>query len=134
LSVAALVVELSVTADTLRRWKGRDRVEDRSHTAHRLQTTLTPAQEAVVVALRQTLWLPLDDLLVITREFINAAASRSGVSRLLNRQGISRLPMKTATREPHLFFTLFPSVDGDRAAVSSVRERASSRTGGSPNG
>ena len=31
-------------------WKGRkrDSVEDRSHTPHRLQTTLSPAQEAVV--------------------------------------------------------------------------------------
>jgi len=36
-----------------------------------LQTTLTPVQEAVVVELRKTLLLPLDDLLVVTREFIS---------------------------------------------------------------
>ncbi len=48
LSVAALAAELGVSEDTIRRWKYRDTVEDRSHTAHRLQTTLTPAQEAVV--------------------------------------------------------------------------------------
>jgi hypothetical protein len=36
-------------------WQGRKRdgVNDRSHTAHRLQTTLTPAQEALAVALRK---------------------------------------------------------------------------------
>lgn len=62
--MAALVAELGVTEDTIRRWKGRDSVEDRSHTSHHLQTTLTPAQEAVVVALRKTFWLPLADLLV----------------------------------------------------------------------
>lgn len=29
---------------------------------------LRPAQEAVVIALRQTRWWPLDDLLAVTRE------------------------------------------------------------------
>ncbi|CAD7853094.1 MAG: Mobile element protein, partial [Olavius algarvensis Gamma 1 endosymbiont] len=36
-----------------------------------MQTTLTPAQEVVVVELRKTLLLPLDDLLVVTRVFIH---------------------------------------------------------------
>jgi hypothetical protein len=34
---------------------------------HRLQTTLTPAQEAVAVALRRTLLVSLDDLLEVVR-------------------------------------------------------------------
>ena len=42
---------------------------DASHRPQRLQTTLSAAQEAVVVALRETLLLPLDDLLLaVTRE------------------------------------------------------------------
>ncbi len=64
---------------------------DHSHTAHRLQTTLTESQEAVVVELRRSLLLPLDDLLVITREFLNPDVSRSGLDRCLRRHGISRL-------------------------------------------
>ncbi|WP_424859328.1 IS481 family transposase [Tepidimonas sp. HKU77] len=92
LSVAALAAELGVSEDTIRRWKRRDFVEDRPHTAHRLQTTLTPAQELLVVELRKTLQLPLDDLLVVTREFINPRASRSGLYRLLKRHGLSQLP------------------------------------------
>jgi len=52
LSVAKLAAELGVSEDTIRRWRGRDSVEDRPHTAHRLQTTLTPAREAVVIAVR----------------------------------------------------------------------------------
>ena len=107
LSVAALAAELGVTEDTIRRWKDRDSVEDRSHTAHHLQTTLTPAQEAVVVALRKTLWLALDDLLVITHEFINEAASRSALSRLLRRHGISRLPVETLAGTPHKTFKTY---------------------------
>lgn len=32
------------TEQTVWKWRNRDSVEDRSHTPHRLQTTLTPAQ------------------------------------------------------------------------------------------
>ncbi len=65
-SVTHLADELGVSEDTIRRWKGRDGVADGSHTPHRLQTTLTPIQEAVVVELRKTLLRPLDDRLVVS--------------------------------------------------------------------
>lgn len=55
------------------KWKQSECFTDRSHTAQRLQTTLNRAQEMVVVQLRKTLLLPLDDLLAVTREFINPA-------------------------------------------------------------
>lgn len=47
-SVTQLADELGVSEDTIRRWKRRDTVADGLHTPHRLQTTLTPAQEVVV--------------------------------------------------------------------------------------
>ena len=65
-SVRQLADELGVSEDTIRRWKRRDGVADGSHTPHHLQTTLTPVQEVVVVELRKTLLLPLDDLLVVS--------------------------------------------------------------------
>jgi transposase InsO family protein len=52
---------------------------------------LSAAQEAIVLALRQSLYLPLDDLLFITRQHINPDVSRSGIARLLKREGMSRL-------------------------------------------
>jgi len=66
-------------------------MQDRSHRPHKLSTTLTPAQEAIVVELRRTLLLPLDDLLALTHEFINEAASRSGLDRCLRRHGVGNL-------------------------------------------
>lgn len=42
-------------------------------------------------ALRRTLLLPLDDLLVVVREFLNPNMSRSGLDRCLRRHGASRL-------------------------------------------
>ena len=67
-----------ISEQTVWKWRKRDSVHDRSHTPHRLQTTLTPAQEAVAVALRKSLLLPLDDLLSVVREFLNPNVSRSG--------------------------------------------------------
>ena len=91
LPVRRLARELGVSEDTIRRWKKRTDVEDRPHTAHRLQTNLTPFQEAVVVELRRTLMLPLDDLLAVVREFITPNVSRSGLDRCLRRHGVGSL-------------------------------------------
>ena len=41
----------------------------------------------MVVHLRRTLLLPLDDLLAVTREFICPNVSRSGLDRCLRRHG-----------------------------------------------
>ncbi|MDR2429630.1 MAG: IS481 family transposase, partial [Puniceicoccales bacterium] len=58
-SVAVLAARYGVGQRTIRRWRSREVFTDASHTAHRLQTTLTPAQEAVAVELRKCLLLPL---------------------------------------------------------------------------
>ena len=80
---SVLVGRYGVTLDTIYRWRNRTSFEDRSHTAHQLATTLTSAQEAVTVELRRMLLLPLDDLLAVTREFLNPDVSRSGLDRCL---------------------------------------------------
>ncbi|MDG4868804.1 IS481 family transposase, partial [Guyparkeria sp. 1SP6A2] len=92
--------ELGVDATTVKRWRYRDSVEDGSHTAKRLQTTLNPLQEWLVVELRKTLLLTLDDLLVVTREYINPEVSRSGLDRCLRRHGVNRLRDLLPETEP----------------------------------
>lgn len=72
-----LAARFGVTDATIYKWKKRESLVDKSHTADRLQTTLTAAQEAIVVLLRKTLFLPLDDLLAVTREFLCGDVSRS---------------------------------------------------------
>jgi transposase InsO family protein len=109
-SARVLARELGVTVDTVRRWRKRSDVHDASHTPHRLPTTLTPAQEAVAVQLRQTLLLPLDDLLVVVREFLNPAASRSGLDRCLRRHGVAKL------------VDLIPKIEGEPAAKKSFKD------------
>ena len=48
-------------------------------------------QEAIAVELRRAQLLPLNDLLVVVREFINAQGSRSGLQRCLQRHGAGQL-------------------------------------------
>ena len=59
----------------------------------------------MVVALRETLPLPLDDLLAVTREFIHPEVSRSGLDRCLRHHGVSNLK------------TLMPQEDGAKMPV-----------------
>ncbi len=91
LSEREVAKTFNITRATAAKWLKRDDVQDRSHRAHTMHTTLDSLQEGIVLALRQHLYLPLDDLFSITREYINADVSRSGIARLLKREGMGRL-------------------------------------------
>jgi transposase InsO family protein len=90
-SARVLAQRYGLSEGTVYKWKHRKNTTDRSHTAHRLQTRLTPEQEAIVVYLRRALLLPLDDLLAVTREFLCPDVSRSGLDRCLRRHGVGNL-------------------------------------------
>lgn len=102
-----LAQRFGITEQTVYKWKKRG---DRSHTAHRLQTVLTPAQETAVVHLRRTLLLPLDDLLAVTREFICPHVSRSGLDRCLRRHGAGNLNA-LKPQEPAVAYKAFKSYE-----------------------
>lgn len=88
---AALARRFGITVMTVRKWRSRDSFEDRSHTAHRLQTVMSHGQEIIAVHLRKTLLLPLDDLLAVMRELVCPEVSRSGLDRCLRRHGVGNL-------------------------------------------
>jgi len=142
--VSTLMQRYGVTAATVRKWRQRTAFHDRSHTAQRLQTTLNPAQEAIVVYLRTALLLPLDDLLAVTREFLCPQASRSGVDRCLRRHGVSNLQalLPATAAAPHKTLQdlcaglrthrcKVPATDGRRAhtALPVRRDRAGNPLG-----
>ncbi len=95
-----------VSVSTIARWKKRTTVEDASHTPHRLHTTLTPPQEAVVLALRTTLNLSLDDLLAVVRVHPCTACSsakwcRDALQRMWNALRSGSTPIaRTLQRSP----------------------------------
>ena len=86
-----LAERYNVSRATVLKWKHRDSSEDLSHRPHKMHTTLSPMQEAIAVELRRLLFLPLDDLVAIVREFINPDVSRAGLDRCLRRHGVSSL-------------------------------------------
>ena len=87
----SLAERFGVHVNTITKWRRRDSTEDRSHRAHNLKTTLSPEMEELVVELRRTLLLGIDDLLVLVREFICATMSRASLDRMLRRHGVSSL-------------------------------------------
>jgi len=91
LPTAVLARLLKVSESTVRKWRRRESVDDKSNVPKQLNTTLSPAQEYVVVELRTRLLLSLDELLAVCKQFINVNASRAGLQRCLKRHGVSRL-------------------------------------------
>jgi len=91
LATAVLARLLKVSESTVRKWRKRKSTEDVSHLPKQLNTTLTPAQQYVVVHLRLRLKLSLDELLSVCKEFVNENTSRAGLQRCLKRHGVSRL-------------------------------------------
>lgn len=91
LATAVLARLLKVSESTVRKWRKRECTDDVSNLPKQLNTTLTLAQQYVVVHLRLRLKLSLDELLTVCKEFINSNTSRAGLQRCLKRHGVSRL-------------------------------------------
>ena len=104
LSQAQLAQQYNVSRATIAKWKSRQGSEastqDRSHRPHQLNTTLTEGQERIVAQVRRQTLIPLDDLLVVVRRFINPDVSRSGLDRCLRRHGVSNLRELQAAASP----------------------------------
>ena len=86
-----LAKEFKVSYKTIKRWRERNDVFDRSHTPHNLKTSLSAAEEEIVIELRKTLLLTLDDLLRVVREFVKPDCSRSALYRCLKRNDVADL-------------------------------------------
>jgi len=91
LPTAVLSRLLKISESTVRKWRQRESLSDASHIPKQLNTTLSEAQEYVVVELRTRLLLSLDELLAVCKQFINSNVSRAGLQRCLKRHGVSRL-------------------------------------------
>jgi hypothetical protein len=99
LSRKQVMEKYNVGYATAAKWLERDDVEDRTHRPHKLQTTLTELQELIIVYLRTTLLLSLDDLFAITREHIKPDISRAALHRCLVRHDVGNLRALMSTED-----------------------------------
>jgi len=103
-SLATLSRELGINPKTVAKWRKRTTVEDlKTGPKAPHSTTLSEAEEAMVVAFRRHTLLPLDDCLYALQPSI-PHLTRSALHRCLQRHGISRLP----------------DIEGDKALLSEV--------------
>jgi transposase-like protein len=86
------VAELGVSETTIRRWRERTTVNDRSHRPKTLSVSLSEMEEALVCELRTRLQLPLDDVVEVMRRCVNPKLSRSAIHRCLVRHNLNRRP------------------------------------------
>lgn len=90
-SVRELSRELNVNETTIRRWKSRNEVTDRSHRPHNLCTNMKLEEEEVIIELRQRLRLSLNDITEVIKRCVGNY-SRSAIYRCLKRRNAMLLP------------------------------------------
>ena len=83
---------------TIRRWRGRTTVDDRSHTPKRLRSVSRSWRRELVCELRTSLQLPLDDIIEVMRRCVNGKLSRSAIHRCLQRHGIAATAQAASPR------------------------------------
>ncbi|MBS0500896.1 MAG: hypothetical protein JSR74_11290 [Proteobacteria bacterium] len=97
LGVVELAERYNINRAMAAKWKSREDPQDRSHRPHKLSTTLSEGQEIIVAEIRRLTLIPLDDLLVVVREFIHPAVSRSALRAWLRACG-HQVPAANAGR------------------------------------
>ena len=99
MSYVEIAAKYNVGIVTATKWANRDITTDKSHRPHKLQTSLTELQELLIVYLRTTLLLSLDDLLAISRTYIKSDLSRAALGRCLDRNNVGSLRDLMASEE-----------------------------------
>lgn len=121
-----LALELGISVTTVRRWRNRDRTDDRSTTPAVVHKAMRQEQIVLINALREILRAPLDDLLFMVVEGLGIRLSRATLNRYLkpsyHRSGeetmIGKKALKAGIRPQTLtlhyrFLSLHMDDDGD---------------------
>ncbi|WP_162045569.1 helix-turn-helix domain-containing protein [Vibrio taketomensis] len=86
-----LAYELSISIDTVKKWRAREDIYDKSHRPKVIHRRLTPEQEWLIIYLRHRLCLSLDELLEVAQLLINKALSRAVLNRCLKKYQVPRM-------------------------------------------
>ncbi len=90
-SNSELASRFSVSTNTISKWRNRSSLEDASSRPHRITYSLDELNEAIVVSLRRSTWMPIDEVLDIASANI-PTLSRTAVYRCFVRNGVNIQP------------------------------------------
>ena len=90
--VAVLARRHGVSETTIRKWRRRSDIQDRSHVRHDLGQATSPEDERLIAELRTRAGLSLDDITEVMNRCVHPGLSRDSVWRALRRLGLNRRP------------------------------------------
>lgn len=106
-SDAAIASELNISIDTVKRWRSRDDVLDKSHRPKTIHKRLSFEQELLILYIRKRLSLSLDELLEVARLLINQNISRAVLSRCLKKYDTGRIKKPDGSEIGHVVVDCF---------------------------
>lgn len=123
----------NVSKNTISKWKNRESVEDRSSRPNTICYALNDFQKDLIISIRKTTWLPLDEIWeMLLCEKLDA--TRSSVYRVFVHEGINKVPQKEKDKakkfkeyEPgylHIDVTYLPKLDGTKYYLFVAIDRA----------
>jgi transposase InsO family protein len=133
LSDSELSQKYDVSEATICKWKNRTNHNDKSSRPNTINYALTSLEQALILSIRNSSWLPLDEIyeMVLSN---NPNASRSSVYRVLKREGVNRIPQKQREKAKkfkeyspgylHIDVTYLPKFEGTKYYLFVAIDRA----------
>ncbi len=128
-----LSIKYNTSEATISKWKNRKILADKSSRPDNISYTLGDIEQALGVSLRQTTWLPLDEVWEALLD-VNPEITRSSVYRLFCRTAINKVPQKEKEKakkfkeyEPgflHIDVTYLPKFNGKKYYLFVAIDRA----------
>lgn len=133
LTIARTAQKYGISETTVKTWRKRDYQHDKPSTPLTVKYSLSEVERAVVVFVRKTMWIPLDEVCKLL--FPDKAYSlRSSVYRTFQRNGINKVPQKQKDKAKkfkeyspgylHVDVTYLPKLEGSRKYLFVAIDRA----------
>ena len=123
----------SVSLSTVKKWKKRTYQNDNSSVPKSINYSLTSVQQALVVSVRRSTWLPLDELALLLFPQ-KSYHYRSAIYRTLKRNNVNRVPKEQKEKAKkfkayspgylHIDVTYLPRIEDKRKYLFVAIDRA----------
>lgn len=128
-----LALRYGISSQTVSKWKGRDFTEDLSSKPHTIEYGLSELENAIVISVRSSSWVPLDEIFEFMLE-LNPKITRSSVYRCLVRENLNKVPKEIKEKAKkfkeynpgylHIDVTYLPELNGEKSYLFVAIDRA----------